>query len=142
VNIFFDTSALIKLYFKEAGSERLDDIFSQYAVQNVFLSELAITEFYSAIYKKIRVGAITEINAYDILSSFTADKAKFIFLPLNSAVSEISISLIKKYGLKGLRTLDALQFATILANINLLDGIVSDDKLLNIFLSSEGINLL
>jgi len=49
---FLDTSSLIKLYHQEEGSDSITRGISN-DVEEIFLSELAILEFRSAIWKKI-----------------------------------------------------------------------------------------
>jgi hypothetical protein len=53
-----------------------------------------------------------------------------------------SQKLISKYGLSGLRTLDAIQLSSAVSIKHLINGAVSADKLLNDFLKAEGINVL
>ncbi len=51
MNIFLDTSSLLKLYHKEQGTEELLEFVSE-NVENIYLSEIAKIEFNSAIWKK------------------------------------------------------------------------------------------
>jgi uncharacterized protein len=50
---FLDTSSLFKLYYNEQGSEELEFFLSE-NVEELVLSELAILEFCSAIWLKVR----------------------------------------------------------------------------------------
>lgn len=142
MKLFLDTSSLIKLYYKESGTERLDEIFNQYLIQDIFLSAISITEFYSAIYKKVRTKDLTSQNATDILTSFNSDQNKYSFINVDSEVIKTSQMLLGKYGVKGLRSLDAIQFASVYNTKDLIDSVVSDDKLFNSFLIAEGIKIL
>lgn len=142
MKLFLDTSSLIKLYYKESGTERLDEIFNQYLIQDIFLSAISITEFYSAIYKKVRTKDLTSQNATDILTSFNSDQNKYSFINVDSEVIKTSQMLLGKYGVKGLRSLDAIQFASVYNAKDLIDSVVSDDKLFNSFLIAEGIKIL
>ncbi len=67
--IFLDTSSLLKLYHDEIGTEELLDILSK-DIQAVYLSELAILEFRSAIWKKTRTNEITTETANIIIHDF------------------------------------------------------------------------
>lgn len=80
-------------------------------------------------------------NGDDILGSFIADNDKFTFIPINSDVIKTSQMLLVKYGLKGLRALDAIQFASVYNIRDTINIVVSDDKLLNSFLILEGIKI-
>ena len=141
MKLFLDTSSLIKLYYKEDGTAKLDKIFVDYVVEEIFLSEISITEFFSAIYKKVRTKDLSLQNADDVLGAFTNDKDKFTFIAVDNAVISTSQVLLKKYGLKGLRALDAIQFASAYSIREQIDFVVSDDKLLNSFLTHEGIKI-
>jgi len=112
VKLFLDTSSLIKLYYQEDGTDKLDRVFGEYIIEEIFLSEISITEFYSAIFKKVRTNDLSLQNASDILSSFANDQAKFSFIPINSRIISLSKELLEKYGVLGLRALDALQLAS------------------------------
>lgn len=142
MKLFLDTSSLIKLYYKENGTERLDEIFNQYLIQEIFLSVISITEFYSAIYKKVRTKDLTPQNANDILTSFIDDKSKYTFINIDDEVIKTSQMLLEKYGINGLRSLDAIQFASAYNVKDLIDNVISNDKLLNSFLISEGMKIL
>ena|GEM_PF-1601555 len=112
MKLFLDTSSLIKLYYQEDGTDKLDRVFGEYIIEEIFLSEISITEFYSAIFKKVRTNDLSLQNASDILSSFANDQAKFSFIPINSRIISLSKELLEKYGVLGLRALDALQLAS------------------------------
>jgi predicted nucleic acid-binding protein len=142
VKIYLDTSSLIKLYYKEVGTDHLDEILRNHPVEEIFLSEITITEFYSAIYKKVRNKDAFLKNANDILTSFNQDKPTYTFIPVDIEIIKISQLLIEKYGIKGLRSLDAIQFATIYNNRAIIDHVISADNLLNTFFTLEGIKLL
>jgi predicted nucleic acid-binding protein len=141
VRLFLDTSSLIKLYYTEVDTENLNKIFIQNTITQVFLSTIAITEFYSGIYKKVRVGDLSLKNASDILTSFSDDSIKYTFIDVDIKVIETSKLLLEKYGVSGLRVLDALQFAAIYNFKDIIDVVVCNDKLLNSFLSFEGIQV-
>ena len=78
MKIFLDTSSLIKLYFREEGTSKLDQIFIDNIVTEIFISEITKTEFFSAIYKKLRTRDLHLKNANDILSAFTGDELSTI----------------------------------------------------------------
>ncbi len=141
MRLFLDTSSLIKLYYTEVDTENLNKIFIQNTITQVFLSTIAITEFYSGIYKKVRVGDLSLKNASDILTSFSDDSIKYTFIDVDIKVIETSKLLLEKYGVSGLRVLDALQFAAIYNFKDIIDVVVCNDKLLNSFLSFEGIQV-
>lgn len=54
---FLDTSSLFKLYHREKDSEMIQDYLSR-DVEEIFLSDLALLEFRSAVWKKVRKGEL------------------------------------------------------------------------------------
>ncbi len=63
----FDTSALVKRYHVEVGSDKVDEIFDD--PDNVLIiSELAIVEVTSALQRKRNQGEITQLSLISISS--------------------------------------------------------------------------
>ena len=112
---FCDTSALVKLYHQEVGTERMEELFQQ--EENVLLiSELAIIEFYSTLARKVRIGEITPEAQEEAHRNFEADcRQRFVVDPLSSSVIRKAKELLQRYGnTKALRTLDALHLGACL----------------------------
>jgi predicted nucleic acid-binding protein len=141
VKIFLDTSSLIKLYFKEEGTSKLDQLFVENIITEIYISEITKVEFFSAIYKKLRTGDLQLANVNDIINAFTADEHNYSIILIDREIVNFSQKLIEKYGVKGLRSLDAIQFASAYSVRNAIDFAISDDKLLNTFLLSEGMRI-
>ena len=56
---FFDTSALVKRYHVEEGSEKVDEIFND--TEGIFaIVSITIAEFTSVFARKLKEGIITE----------------------------------------------------------------------------------
>jgi predicted nucleic acid-binding protein len=63
-SFYLDTSALVKLYHQEAGTERMEELFAQQ--DNILIiSELAVVEFYATLARKVRIGEITPETTRD-----------------------------------------------------------------------------
>ena len=140
MKIFLDTSSLIKLYHNEIGTDMLDKIFEDNEVGEIFLSDIAKVEFTSAIWKKVRTKDLTSDEATDIINSFCDDYDKYTFIDVNSELLSIARDLVIKYGLKGLRTLDSIQLASIIEVKTGLSFAVTADDLLKSFIKLEEIN--
>ena len=80
MKIFLDTSSLIKLYHYEEGTDTLDKIFVDNVITEIFVSEIAKTEFFSAIYKKLRTKELFLQRSNDILNAFTFDEPRYTFI--------------------------------------------------------------
>lgn len=55
---FFDTSALVKRYHREKGTDVVDAAFDR--ADTRWISDLSVIEAYSAFARKVRTGEITE----------------------------------------------------------------------------------
>jgi len=132
---FLDTSSLVKLYHQETGSETILKTLSN--IKAVVLSEIAILEFRSAFWKKIRQKELPEETAVNVIACFENDYDKFQWIIIDSNVIHSSAGLLMRYGSKGLRTLDSLQLACALT-LEIDDYIfLSSDVLLLEFFNNE-----
>jgi predicted nucleic acid-binding protein len=110
---FLDTSALVKLYHQEDGTTELLATIAN-DIDEIWLSDLAILEFRSALWKKVRTGEISKSDAINVVECFSQDQNKFRWVPLDRTITNRAVTLLMKYGGKGLRTLDSIQFAAAL----------------------------
>lgn len=112
MNLFFDTSALVKYFHIETGSQQVIDLIEDSANQ-VWVSDLARVEFISALYRKLRRGDVDEAQLQEALAGFDVEWSRFNVHPLNEiVVAEADKLLRQKAGTYGVRALDALQFAS------------------------------
>lgn len=110
---FLDTSSLIKLYHDEPDTERVEQILS-IGLDGIYLSELSVLEFRSAMWKKVRTNDITETQALEAIECFKDDFKNYNWIKLNTSIVNSASKLLSKYGKRGLRTLDSIQFASAL----------------------------
>lgn len=139
MNIFLDTSSLIKLYHKESGTKEIIDIYNTYQVDNVYLSDLAKIEFDSAVWKNFRTKEIDKDKAIELIRIFQKDYEKYIFVDDNDVIKNKAKALINKYCAEGLRTLDSIQLATAVSLKAKVDLNKSSDKLLTKLFEKEGL---
>jgi len=111
--VFLDTSSLIKLYHEEEDTAQVEQIISD-EIDSIYLSELAILEFRSAMLKKVRTKEVSEKQALDVIDCFKNDYNNYNWIKLNRSIINSASKLLMKYGKKGLRTLDSIQFASAL----------------------------
>jgi predicted nucleic acid-binding protein len=110
---FLDTSALVKRYHREPGSEVVDALFAEQD-RHIIISDLSIIEFGSALTKKVREGEITPEKYYRALGLFCHDVVtEIIHIETMGEEDKASAAtLLEKYGFRAnLRTLDSLQLA-------------------------------
>jgi predicted nucleic acid-binding protein len=140
---FFDSSALIKRYHTEIGTERIDEILEQQDSEFI-ISSLALSEVTSALNRKKNEGKINPDLFKDILIEFYREVLeKFTVISLDDSLLSRSIELILN---RNLRTLDSLQLSVALSVFDLLYEmkfifVCSDKKLLNAA-KQEGLEIL
>jgi len=126
--LFFDTSALVKYFRQEAGSERVSALIDD-PRSTVCISTLAQVEFVSAVHRMYREDVLSDEQLQQALSGFQESVPAFQVEPLGGSVIDRAERLLRKHGrTRALRTLDALHLAT----LSLLDRTVSDKSLMTL----------
>ena len=110
---YLETSALVKLYVREPGTDSMIQLVSN-AVDNRFaVLVLSQIEFRSAVRRRERAGDIEPRMAGMILDQFHQHvEARFLRQIVNDAVLEGAAEMIDRYAL---RAYDAFQLAACLA---------------------------
>lgn len=139
MKIFLDTSSLFKLYHKEEHSNLIEELFSKVKITSIYLSEITKVEFASSVWKKVRTKEISKEDAITTIELFEIDSSKFTFVAIDSIVIEQAKNLISKYGLGGLRTLDAIQLSCAKVLSKEVNLFITSDILLQTFLKEEGL---
>jgi predicted nucleic acid-binding protein len=110
LSCFADSSALVKLYFEEAGSAEV------LSLDGLIVSQLARVEVPAAIWRKQRMGFLGAREAGLLVEEFEADYyGTQTELPRFAAVaaSDLVVDTASRLaGVHGLRAYDALQLAT------------------------------
>ncbi|MDY7093509.1 MAG: type II toxin-antitoxin system VapC family toxin [Acidobacteriota bacterium] len=105
---FLDTSALIKLYIAEDGSERLARRVED---QSVAVSDLAFAEVHATLARRLRESLLT-IAEYQLTTRrFAAEWQGLIRVSVSQAVLQLVPGLCQRHPL---RSADALQLASAL----------------------------
>ena len=126
---FFDTSALVKRYYKEPGTELVDELIESEA--STAISSLSIIETVSAFRRKYNQEEITEVEMNSLLSEFFSEALNdFLIIPLEESALQFSFNLVIE---EDLRTLDSLQLSAALSVDSEEDPIFvcADDKLVS-----------
>ena len=112
---FFDTSAILKLYHAEVGTDCMESIFADHQC-SIMITELTLVEFDFSILKKVRTGDIAESAKNEAIKNFKKDcRDRYFVNALDSRIIRSAQKLINKYGAKhSIRTLDALQLGSCL----------------------------
>jgi len=108
---FFDTSALVKLFQAENGSEIVEEIVND-PDNDLWVLDLVRIEFLSSIYRRYRNKDISEKNLEVVIDSFNEQLIEFNQELLGTAVLYEAEQLMNEYAKEhGLRSLDALHLA-------------------------------
>jgi uncharacterized protein len=113
---FYDTSALVKRYHTELGTDNVDLIFADPTATHT-VSQLAAVELLSAFAIKVRMGAVPASSILAASAKFQSDLAGRIIrvLRMRDEHYRIAEELLMRHSVQpGLRTLDALHVAVAL----------------------------
>ncbi len=108
--IYLDTSALVKRYYQEEGTEKVEVLMREAVA---FTSKVAYPETLAALAKKWREGEITEVDFRNAVSDFKFDWHFLLaVVELTDEIVDLAGTLVEKYPLKGF---DAVHLASALS---------------------------
>jgi len=106
---YLETSALVKLYVYEPGTERLLGLTASDAGHRFAILALAQVEFRAAIRRRQRIGEIAASAADELIESFRQhSEGRFLIQSFSDSLVDVAMALIDGYGLRGY---DAMQLA-------------------------------
>lgn len=122
MNLYFDTSALIKYFIIEKGSDKVDALMNK--ADNVFVSAITEIETFST-FKRLLIEKAIDANDYKILiNEFETDYQFYTHINFDELISKNAKELIEKYQLK---TLDSIQLGTAILLKDDIDFFVACD---------------
>jgi predicted nucleic acid-binding protein len=109
-HFYFDSSALVKRYNPEAGSEWVESL----AGQTIILSEITLVEVAAALAAKHRApNGITRKERDDVVALFLSHcHAEYELIAVSRPLVDRAVTLTQRHRLRGY---DAMQLATALA---------------------------
>ena len=111
--LYLDTSALVKLYINEPGSERMEDLAVSDADARLSICLVTQVEFHAAIWKRHRVRELGYGAAKQAAELFDSQfRDRFLRRPLNDRTLDLASELTSRHPLSGY---DAVQLASCLA---------------------------
>jgi predicted nucleic acid-binding protein len=138
---FLDTSALVKRYVAETGSETVTEIVNSANV-SIVIADITRAEFVSALARRAREGSVSQEQRDALKAAFAVHLAhEYIIAPLQPAHVTAACGLVERHAL---RAYDAVQLAVALSVRDLLaaaDGLtfLSADPRLNAAARVEGL---
>jgi predicted nucleic acid-binding protein len=110
---YLDTSALVKLYVQEPGTQRLLGLAARWSLHHFAVLDLARAELHSAIRRRQRDGDVDLQVAGEILARFDKHmETRFVRQPMNEPLVDMALTLLERHRL---RAYDAVQLAGCLA---------------------------
>ena len=106
---YLDTSALVKLYVQEPGTDRLLPLVNDRTGDRLAVLAVSVVEIRSAIRRRQRAGDIDPEVAAAILKNVQSHmETRFIRQTVNDSVIDSALEIIDRYAL---RAYDAVQLA-------------------------------
>ena len=100
--IYFDSSALVKRYLREVGSESVNAILI--SEKTIATSKLAYPEILSAFMRKHCAGELAQKPLRSVIDQFESDWKYFFIIEFHDDLFPAIKVLIEKYPLKGADT--------------------------------------
>lgn len=97
--IYFDSSALVKRYLKEIGSDRVKQIINH--MPFIATSKLTFPEILSAFARKYKTGDISEDKFTQSVKKFEIEWNYFLIVEIQDELFPIIKRTLKKHYLKG-----------------------------------------
>lgn len=132
---YFDSSAVVKRYAPEKGSEWVKSIVEPTAGNTVYLGQVGVVEIAAALSRKVRTKELSQEDYQAALWLFLVDvqNEEYIIAPLSDEVVKAAVDLTRRYPLRGY---DAVHLATaIILNTALLEAKLPP----LIFVSADGV---
>ncbi|MBC7228620.1 MAG: type II toxin-antitoxin system VapC family toxin [Thermoflexales bacterium] len=107
---YFDSSALVKRYAAETGTEWVRKITSPSSDHILLVSRVTGAEIAAAIWRKVREGNLSRQDALNIIGGFRRHLyGQYHIVEITAEVVEEAMNLITRYGLRGY---DGIQLAS------------------------------
>ena len=141
---FFDSSALVKRYAQETGSDWVIETTEPQAGHILYIARITAVEVISAITRRQRGGSLSETDAATASSDFRYDLShQYRVVEVTSTVLSQAMQLAEKHALRGY---DAVQLSAALVVHNMRQTLglpafvlVSADRDLNTAATTDGL---
>ena len=135
---YFDTSAIVKRYHREKGTERIDKIVD--GEDEIYFSTIGIAETISAL-RRLKSSKMISKGQYERITGifFNDMENRYVPIPFDDSNVMNAISLTERHDL---RTLDALHLSTVLTIKDMEPVFVSSDRKLLKAAQEEGFTTL
>lgn len=144
--LFFDSSALVKRYAQEIGTNWIFNLFRRSAQNRLYLARITGVEVVAALTKRMRVGSLSASATTKAINRFEREFSnRYLLVEVSPPIVKTAMSLAKNHALRGY---DAVQLASALqANADRIAvggaalTFISADNLLNSAATAEGLTI-
>ncbi len=134
---FFDTSALIKRYIQEVGSDLVDELMD--STDEIYVSAITRIESNSAISRLFREKSLIRSEYNQVKFDFDKDFPFFTVVDFSEELEKSAIELVES---RGLKTLDSIQLASCLSINGKIDYLITCDTKMETAASEEGLEII
>jgi predicted nucleic acid-binding protein len=137
--VYFDTSALIKRYVEEDGSDQVDELFTPEST--IITSVVTFAEMSAAFSRKFREGLLTRTGYLKTLSELKNEHSQLVLVAISMELNQIIENLLLKHALRGF---DAIHLASaiLIKQKSRFDlHFACFDRTLNKMAAAEGLSL-
>lgn len=127
--LYCDTSALVKRYVEESGSNEVDALWEN--ALEIATSVLAFAETFATFSRKFREGVLAEVEYMETIKVFKEDYTRFILVPVSLELNQIIEDLLLKYSLRGFDSIHLASALLLGKKSNLITKFACFDQALN-----------
>jgi uncharacterized protein len=110
---YFDTSALVKWYVSEVGTDWVTSVLSPASDNEVYTVRVTGAEMIAAYSIRLRTGTLTSADAQAAITQFKSDfRSELQLVDVTDELVDSAMALAERHGLRGY---DAIQLAAALA---------------------------
>jgi predicted nucleic acid-binding protein len=137
MNVFIDTSALMKRYINEIGSDIIDSLFTK--CDTIYVSIITEIEAFSTLRRLLHDKQIVKREFLHLHKEIETDLQYFTIIDINESVIKLTKDLIWHHSLK---TLDSIQLSSALLIKDSIDYFVCSDNRLVTAAKKEKLHII
>lgn len=129
MTVYLDTSSIVKLYIREAGTDAVSALVRQAPI--VSTSRVAYAESRAAFARLRREGALTSKAFAEVKGDFDSQWPAYLVVEVTDSLSRAAGTYAERYGLRGFDSVHLASFAEVARRAGVRDTVFSsfDDRL-------------
>jgi hypothetical protein len=102
VAYYWDTSALVKRYAQETGSQWVRCLTDPAATHDYYTMRITGSEMIAAVFRKVRLGPLSPVEATTLANYFRIHwQQQYQILEVTVQIAEVAMTLAERHGLRG-----------------------------------------